>query len=159
MYIELEAVFNREGESVQFDYEFSLDDENIVTPVKVVGSVFNRTGIVGLKATAKFDYSTQCAKCNKPLLRHATVPIKYTLISHIENEEDRDMYIVVENMRLELDELVSEDVFLSIPSRFLCKEDCKGLCPLCGTDLNEDTCNCSKPTDSRWDVLKDLFNE
>lgn len=159
MYIELESVFNAEGENVQFDYEFPIEDENITTPVKVKGSVFNKTGIVHLKATALFDYQTNCALCNKPLLRHATVPIKHILISHIENEDENDIYIVVETMRLDLDELVSEDIFLSIPSRFLCKDDCKGLCSICGADLNEGDCSCKRPTDSRWDALKDMFNE
>ena len=41
MYLELDAVFNNDGESLQIDYEYSIDDESIVTPVKVFGSVFN----------------------------------------------------------------------------------------------------------------------
>ena len=158
MYLELDAVFNNDGESLQIDYEFSLDDESVVTPVKVTGSVFNRTGIVYLQADARFDYSTSCAKCNKPLLRHAKVPVNHTLLINAENE-DNDEFIVLDSMRLELDELVSEDIYLAIPSRFLCKDDCKGLCSICGHDLNEGQCSCSTPTDSRWDSLKDLFNE
>lgn len=158
MYLELDAVFNSEGERIQFEYEFSIDDENIVTPVKVSGSVFNKTGIVHLKADAKFDYSTSCAKCNKPLLKHATVPVRHVLLNHAESD-DNDEFIVLDGMRLELDMLVSEDIYLSIPSRFLCKDDCKGLCSICGADLNVTECNCSGPTDSRWDALKELINE
>ncbi|MBO5395310.1 MAG: DUF177 domain-containing protein [Clostridia bacterium] len=158
MYLELDAVFNNDGESLQIDYEFSLEDESVVTPVKVNGSVFNRTGIVNLQADARFDYSTSCAKCNKPLLRHAKVPVHHTLLTHAESE-DNDEFIVLDGVRLELDELVSEDIYLALPSRFLCKDDCKGLCAFCGQDLNEGLCSCSAPTDSRWDSLKDLFNE
>ncbi len=158
MYLELDAVFNTEGERVEFDYSFSVEDECIVTPVKVSGAVFNKTGIVKLKADAKFDYSTSCAKCDKPLLKHAKVPVNHFLLTHAENE-DNDEYIVLDGMRLDLDELVSEDIYLSIPSRFLCKEDCKGLCNICGTDLNEGECSCSAPADPRWDALKDLFIE
>ena len=158
MYLELDAVFNNDGESLQIDYDFSLDDESVVTPVKVSGSVFNRTGIVNLQADARFDYSTSCAKCNKPLLRHAKVPVRHTLLTHAESE-DNDEFIVLDGMRLLLDELVSEDIYLALPSRFLCKDDCKGLCPLCGQDLNVGQCSCSAPTDSRWDSIKDLFNE
>ena len=158
MYLELDAVFNNDGESLQIDYEFSLDDENIVTPVKVDGTVFNKTGIVRMQAQAKFDYSTSCAKCNKPLLRHAKIPVQHTLLTHADSE-DNDEFIVLDGMRLQLDELISEDIYLSIPTRFLCKDDCKGLCPLCGQDLNVGECSCSTPADSRWDSLKDLFNE
>lgn len=158
MYLELDAVFNNDGESLQIDYEFSLDDENIVTSVAVKGSVFNKTGIVHLKAYAAFDYSTSCAKCNKPLLRHAKVPVQHILLSHADSD-DNDDFIVLDGVRLELDELVSDDIYLSIPSRFLCKDDCKGLCSICGTDLNFGQCNCTAPADPRWDALKDLFNE
>lgn len=158
MYLELDAVFNNDGESLQIDYEFSLDDESIVTPVSVKGSVYNKTGIVHLKADARFDYSTSCAKCNKPLLRHAKVPVQHILLSHADSD-DNDDFIVLDGVRLEIDELVSDDIYLSIPSRFLCKDDCKGLCSICGTDLNFGECSCSMPADPRWDALKDLFNE
>jgi uncharacterized protein len=80
------------------------------------------------------------------------------LLTHAESE-DNDEFIVLDGMRLQLDELVSEDIYLALPSRFLCKEDCKGLCAFCGQDLNEGQCSCNAPTDSRWDSLKDLFNE
>ncbi len=158
MYLELDAVFNSEGESIQFDYEFSLEDEEFVTPVKVVGAVFNKTGIVTLKADAKFDYSTSCAKCNKPLLKHATVPVRHILLSHADSD-DNDEFIVLDGMRMELDELVSEDIYLALPSRFLCKDDCKGLCSICGADLNFEQCSCKAPSDPRWDSLKDLLTE
>lgn len=158
MYLELDTVFNNDGESLQIDYEFSLEDECIVTPIKVKGSVFNKTGIVHLNADAVFDYSTSCAKCNKPLLRHAKVPVRHILLTHAESD-DNDEFIILDGVRLELDELVSEDIYLSIPSRFLCKDDCKGLCSICGIDLNFGECKCCAPADPRWDALKDLFNE
>ncbi|MBR3768437.1 MAG: DUF177 domain-containing protein [Clostridia bacterium] len=158
MYLELDSVFNTEGESVEFNYEFSLEDDSVVSPVKVIGSVYNKTGVVHLKADAKFDYSTSCAKCNKPLLKHANVPVRHFLLAHAESE-DNDEFIVLDGMRLNLDELVSEDIFLSIPPRFLCKDDCKGLCSICGVDLNEQQCICRAPSDPRWDALKDMFNE
>ena len=158
MFLELESVFNTEGESKQFDYEFSIDDECFVTPVRVSGSVFNKTGIVNLKANAKFDYSTSCARCSKPLLKHFTVPVEHILLAHAANDDDDD-FIVLDGVRLDLDELVSEDIYLSMPSRFLCKPDCKGLCSICGADLNVTECGCKPPSDPRWDVLKEMLNE
>lgn len=158
MYLELQGVFNTEGKSVHFDYDFPLDDESFTTPVKVCGEVVNKIGIVHLDAEARFDYSVSCAKCNKPLLRHAKVPVHHILLTHAEND-DTDEYIVLDGVRLNLDELVSEDIYLSLPSRFLCKDDCKGLCPQCGADLNTEKCTCKAIGDSRWDALKDLLNE
>jgi uncharacterized protein len=48
-------------------------------------------------------------------------------------------------------------VFLSLPARSLCGEDCKGLCPRCGKNLNSESCNCdAAPADPRWSALSDL---
>ena len=156
MYLELDAVFNNDGESLQIDYDYSIDDSSIVSPVKVSGVVANKTGIVTLKVEARFDYSTSCARCAKVLLKHAKVPVNHTLLTHAESD-DSDEFIVLDGMRLNLDDLVSEDIYLAIPSRFLCKDDCKGLCTICGVDLNEQECSCCAPADARWDALKDLL--
>ena len=46
---------------------------------------------------------------------------------------------------------------LAIPAKILCRQDCKGLCPQCGTDLNSQSCSCSAaPVDSRWEKLREL---
>lgn len=157
MYIDLLPVFDNEGERVDIDYSFRQDDENFATPVSVSGAIENRTGIVRISATAKFDYTTQCARCGKPLLRHATVPVKHILVSHLDGDEDSDEFIVVEDRKLDVDGLVSEDVYLAIPYKMLCKPDCKGLCPVCGADWNEGPCACQPVADPRWDALKDLL--
>ena len=157
MYIELDAIFGNEGSCKAFDYEFVLEDDLIVSPVHVSGQVFNKTGIVRLVANAVYTLSTVCARCTAPIRREVNVEIDHELIAHTENE-DNDYFIVVENMRLDLDSLVSEDIFLAMPSRFLCKESCKGLCAVCGADLNVSECGCAKPTDPRWDALKNLFD-
>lgn len=58
---------------------------------------------------------------------------------------------------IELSDVLREHILLSLPMRRLCKEDCKGLCPMCGQDLNERTCDCKPETfDERWAPLKEL---
>lgn len=54
--------------------------------------------------------------------------------------EDEEEFIVCGDYTLDLDELVAMDILLELPTRILCREDCKGLCPKCGTNLNESTC-------------------
>ena len=54
----------------------------------------------------------------------------------------------------------SYDLLLELPSKMLCQEDCRGLCPICGKDLNEGPCGCEHDTtDPRWDALKSLFQD
>lgn len=159
LFAELEAVFNNDGAVLTLDYEYDIGDACVVSPVRVTGEITNKTGIVSMKAKALFDYSTQCALCCKPLLRHATIPIHHILLVELQDEDFNDLYVQVDNMRLNVDELVSEDIWLAIPARFLCKEDCKGLCSQCGQDLNEGTCSCEKAIDPRLSALTQLLGE
>ena len=58
---------------------------------------------------------------------------------------------------LALEDVVREQVFLSLPVRSLCREDCKGICPRCGKNLNSESCTCdTAPADPRWSALSDL---
>src|SRR5579863_322588 len=56
-----------------------------------------------------------------------------------------------------LEDAVREQVLLAVPLKVICREDCKGLCPHCGTNLNLEQCSCSEPMeDPRWTALKDI---
>ncbi|MFN7623911.1 MAG: DUF177 domain-containing protein, partial [Acidobacteriota bacterium] len=60
---------------------------------------------------------------------------------------------VYENDQIDLDEMVVEQLELSLPFRLLCQEDCRGLCPQCGADLNTEACDCQPLIDPRWEAL------
>lgn len=58
---------------------------------------------------------------------------------------------------LELEDVLREQVLLSLPAKTLCRQDCKGLCPRCGINLNTETCTCGQTrSDPRWTALSDL---
>jgi uncharacterized protein len=58
---------------------------------------------------------------------------------------------------LSLEDVLREQVLLSLPARTLCREDCKGLCPRCGTNQNTDSCSCDEvSSDPRWTALSEL---
>jgi uncharacterized protein len=82
----------------------------------------------------------------------------HTLVVALESGEN-DAFLEVPNMRLNLDELVEEDVNLALPSKYLCDEDCKGLCMKCGKNLNDGQCNCKKDVDPRFAALLSLLDE
>jgi uncharacterized protein len=71
------------------------------------------------------------------------------------HERDLD-FATFENDEINLDDLVLEQIELGLPSRMLCREDCKGLCPQCGADRNEETCGCESPRDPRWQALAEF---
>jgi len=58
-----------------------------------------------------------------------------------------------------LEDVLREQVLLATPVKLVCRDDCKGLCPQCGTNLNVEACNCQQPGDPRWAALSELRNK
>ena len=58
-----------------------------------------------------------------------------------------------------LEDVLREQVLLATPVKLVCRDDCKGLCPQCGANLNVETCNCQQPGDPRWAALSELKNK
>lgn len=73
-------------------------------------------------------------------------------------ESDEISYI--EDCTLDVDMLVLDELYTKLPMNVLCKEDCKGICKVCGTNLNKSTCNCDQTVpDPRMAVFSDIFNQ
>lgn len=163
-FIELEPIFNNDGAKQPFDYSLDLSDfaYNGGFPfdkgVKVSGCVKNSTGIVTIEAKAEFTLNLNCDRCAERFSRSFSVPIEHTLVTEV-NDETNDELIVVASFRYDLDPLVTEDIILYLPTKILCKENCAGVCPQCGKNLNNGPCGCKKATDPRWDILSQLVDE
>lgn len=158
MFIELEPVFNNVGLKKEFAYSFLMDDSGVDVPVNVSGTVENRAGVVTLTADASFRDSVLCDRCLKPTPRSFQKQFAH-ILTHTLNDEDNDEFILVEDMHFDLDALLREDVLLALPTKVLCRADCKGLCPMCGADRNETACGCKKPVDPRLAVLQELLSD
>ena len=75
------------------------------------------------------------------------------------SDEGDDAFPIDEHHQLDLTEAVRQAVLLAIPMVTLCKEDCAGLCPQCGKDLNLGPCDCEPEVDERMSVLKTLLQD
>lgn len=73
-------------------------------------------------------------------------------------ESWEERYDIAEG-RIDLDPLVRDNVLLNLPVNPLCRDDCRGLCPRCGADLNAGPCDCPQEVDIRWGALRDLLPE
>ena len=72
------------------------------------------------------------------------------------SDDDVD-FAPFEGDEIDLGELFREQILLAIPMTPLCREECKGLCPVCGADLNAGECSCERgEIDPRWSALADL---
>ena len=75
-----------------------------------------------------------------------------------DDEDELEDVILYENDELNLEEYIWSQVVSSLPMKTLCSNDCKGLCPTCGVDLNTQSCDCMGNTiDPRLEKLKELF--
>lgn len=77
-----------------------------------------------------------------------------------EYTEEEDDQIFMEGYQLNVEDLLYSEILLNLPTKVLCREDCKGICRQCGKDLNEGECGCDTfVPDPRMAVIKDIFNE
>ena len=165
MFIELGNIFENEGSSVSFDHTVKMDgsdysaDSCFVSGIRCRGSIFNRAGVVQMVGQADFDYQAPCDRCTAMSEKHFSVPIEHELVRRRDTDGHDDDYILVEGSGLELDDIIYEDAVFSLPMRYLCKETCKGLCPVCGADLNVGECGCKKPSDPRLEALRQLLDK
>ncbi len=161
----LKKVFLTEGESLYADYELDLRNMDFnggapfKAPVRVQAKAENRAGVVDLAVTATFDYTAPCDRCGEETITPFVRSFNHTVVQSLVGENDGD-YIEAPDHTIDLDAPVTADILLSLPSKHLCKEDCKGLCPKCGKNLNEGECGCDlREVDPRLEVLKSLLQE
>ncbi len=101
-----------------------------------------------------------CGRCLKPV----RVPLKLQLEEHLKESmigtpEAADEMSFVTGYELDTDALVGNEILINWPMKVLCQDDCKGICTVCGKDLNEGDCGCDTfVPDPRMAVIKDIFN-
>ncbi|HTD95385.1 MAG TPA: DUF177 domain-containing protein, partial [Edaphobacter sp.] len=123
---------------------------------------------IRLRANYSADFEILCARCLDPV----PVPLSgdFDLIFRPEAADadsgeraitpDETEIGYYQESGLLLEDVVREQVLLSLPSRTLCKADCKGLCPRCGQNLNQAKCSCDEaPADPRWNALAGLADK
>ena len=147
--------------------ELSLDDAELrlIEPAEIRGRVRRKGEEVELRGELEGKVAATCDRCLQPVeipvrseFRERFVPAVSwaTEPQHELQEEDLNL-AVFDGEAIELDDLVREELLLAMPAHVLCREDCKGLCPVCGIDRNLSSCQCETgATDSRWEGLKEL---
>jgi len=74
-------------------------------------------------------------------------------------EEPDEELVIGDDHVLRLDEAVRQELEAAVPVQMLCREACAGLCPRCGQDLNEGSCQCEPEQDARWQALRDALGQ
>ena len=95
-----------------------------------------------------------CRRCSAPVLGYSSVSVNERFVDE-RGPGDEDSY-VIEHDFVDLAPLAHDAILLDLPLAPLCRSDCQGLCPFCGIDRNEATCECQAPLDPRWATLDGL---
>ncbi len=117
--------------------------------------------------TASGTMAEECSRCLRPSDRKFRVEFEafcdrigvYDKQKKAKTREEEGETFVIhhDGKTLDLGPVLREAIVLSLPIRVLCRDDCKGLCPVCGTNLNESKCDCAAAqTDARWNILDRL---
>jgi len=165
MPLDLRQIFEVPGESKDLDCSIELAGIEIggvnpfETPVSIKGRIENRLGVVTISYTAEYRMHYLCDRCLSDEYRDNKMSFEHILLNDPNAAGASDDYILTEGNSLDLDELVVSDILLELPTKLLCKEDCKGLCVSCGKNLNWGGCDCeTKTVDPRLEVLRQLLD-
>ena len=171
MRIELE---NLEGGKGDFAHVYQPDDLNPVDerislsgPATVSGNVRLAGNEVFVNGHVETRARVECDRCLQPVETPVNTDFGLEYITGSEYESngmaveltEAELSVsVFDGEAIDVDEIVKEQVVLAVPTRMLCREDCKGICPECGTDRNTGDCNCTtNDIDPRWAALKKLI--
>ena len=171
MLIDLNEVLKNDGKVMQTDVELET---------AVFSAQFGEFPIIGsesvsLHITNKGERKLAITGSTKVILKipcdRCLEDVEHTLDIQFEkdvdmnqSDEDRrkalDEINYIDGYNLDVDKLVCSEMLVSWPSKVLCKEDCKGICSVCGTNLNLGTCDC-EPTDldPRMAKIQEIFNK
>lgn len=122
------------------------------------GFIVNNAGALTLRGTLSAAMRCVCDRCAAEFDREVSYPLDIPLASELQDEENPD-YFLLEGDELDLEELLETVFILNMDTRFLCRDDCKGLCSRCGKNLNEGPCDCRTESDPRLAVLEQLLDD
>ena len=169
MKLDITKGIQKKGVDVAFELEdvwgedhWNGDTISYVRPVSLSGTYMLADETVIVRGIARAVIQSPCARCLKPTETIVEAELEEAFVRDKGEdtvvEEDQYMY---SGHVLELDEAVRTALLLEMPTRVLCKEDCRGLCDQCGADLNINECSCQKDLTHRnpFSALASLLNE
>ena len=175
MRINIESVRKREAAtSIKFDYK-------VEEPLKIIGyidllgakefgsgggiaiegEILQKNGLPAIRYRVEAVFCARCARCGNDTMQWIEFDGEGYIADKSEDKDDGgDFYVTEIDGILDLDDFIVEFLGVNVPYRYLCSEDCKGLCQRCGRDLNDGECSCpKKEKNPAFDILNNFFKE
>ncbi len=167
MLIRINKFLSSDQISLNINEKFIFEDEDFLVKTHLYreidfnGSIFKVDENVILNGTIKYNFADECARCLMPFDNTVTTGFDALLLRHLDEDDLSDeIRLKITDGCVDLEEIIKQMIYLSMPMKSLCKKDCEGICPNCGVNLNIEKCKCNeKSTDPRFDKLKEMLKD
>ena len=163
MILDLTRLFEEEGEELRFHHEMDLSGVELAGihpvsgPVQVEGIARNEAGVVTVSYQIRYVLEIPCDRCLVPVRSEKQLRSEQVAVRELHGRQEED-FLLLPDGQFDLGEAVYADVVLELPTKNLCSEDCRGLCPVCGVNRNRQSCGCRTETgDFRLQSLRELL--
>lgn len=165
MKVDISSIRDLRGGSVTFKGEQIIDLSGLEAevalnqPVAVNGTVTNTGDGFLVQGEVVYTYHTNCNRCLESISGSGNVQIAEQFASYTPADSEEFAYHF-QGDSIELTDCVREQVLLSLPMKYTCNDNCRGLCPQCGQNLNKKDCNCHNDNfNPQFSKLKSLLNQ
>ena len=166
MLLDLSKIIDCPGATASFSVSLDLSDLQfgscypLQTPISASGTVRNTAGVLMMTGDIDAHLTPVCDRCAGEYEEDITLPLDVILVTELADEDHEDeRTFPLEGNNADLDEIIRTVFILNMDTKFLCSEDCKGLCFRCGKNLNLGPCDCKKEIDPRFAALQQLLNK
>jgi len=163
MIIEMAELFGKEGMVVPVKLVEQISNTSdypdvveFIEPVKIEGTLKCGNDVFALEAKGEARVLLACDCCLAPVRKELCFEIKERFAHAGRGDEETETFV---KDQIDLGDFVKRAIVEALPMKNICREGCKGLCPACGKDLNEEDCKCDMTSfDPRFESLRTLFN-
>ncbi|MDD7362961.1 MAG: DUF177 domain-containing protein [Peptoniphilus sp.] len=147
------------GELSIADSPLDVTGLGLVDPIRYHLDIYKVDGDLDVDVEVSYSFNTHCDRCFKELQEDVESDSHIVVTTKDDEEIEANVLVVPSLEEFPLEELVFSQVITSVPTKVLCDESCRGLCPVCGTDLNEHPDHeCEMEGISPFESLKNLFD-
>ncbi len=147
------------------EIELESEDAKLINAAQVKGVLTRRIAQIDVEGTINVPLEIDCTRCLKTIEKDFEIPFNAAFVTPENFTEAREAELNLQDLdvsvfggdKIDLNELVREQILLNLPEQVFCRENCQGLCEKCGANRNLIDCKCiEKEIDPRWSALKNL---
>ena len=147
------------------EIDLSGEDVKLKSNVALEGKVIKKIMQANVEGALNAGIEIECSRCLQPIDRKLDFSFEAAFVTEENYTESKEAELketdldvsIFDGAKIDVNELVREQILLNLPAQEFCSENCRGLCPKCGVNRNLINCNCEeKEVDPRWSALKNL---